>query len=87
MPTLQQSTHDYDVATDGCRRVVRGTRDDARREQRVKPDPETHPEAAFDYEEGVLRFSLFDLILLPPPRNEECPGIELLDEPSVAKFV
>jgi len=87
MLTLEHSAHDYDEATDGCRRLVRVTRDSARQEQRVKPDLETHPVAAFDYEEGVLRFSPFDLIPLPPPRNEECLGIELLDQASVAKLV
>jgi hypothetical protein len=67
MLTLEHSAHDYDEATDGCRRLVRVTRDSARQEQRVKPDLETHPVAAFDYEEGVLRFSPFDLIPLAVP--------------------
>ena len=43
----------YAEATDSTRRSVRWTRDNARREQRVKPDPETHPLAEFDYEEGA----------------------------------
>jgi hypothetical protein len=87
MPTLQDLAEAYEAATDGCRCLVRGMQNNARQEQRVKPDPETHPEAEFDYEGGVLRFSRFDLISLLPLRNEECPGIELLDEAPVAKVV
>jgi hypothetical protein len=46
----------YAEATDGCRHLLRVARSSDRQEQRIKPDRETHPEAAFDREEGVLRF-------------------------------
>ena len=77
----------YAETTDGCPPLLQAARNYDRQEQRIKPDPETHPEAAFDYEEVLLGFSLFDLIPLPPLRNEVYPGIELLDEASVAKLV
>jgi len=76
----------YREMTDSSRHLLRVRCNDPK-EHRLKPDRETHPAAAFDYEEGVLRFSLFDLILLPPLGNEECPGIDLFDKAAVAKLV
>jgi hypothetical protein len=77
----------YAEATDSTRQLVRVARSSDRQEQRVKPDLETHPEAALDHEELFLRFSLFDVIPLPPLHNDVHPGIELLDEATVAEFV
>jgi hypothetical protein len=82
----QKMTDAYAEATDSTRHLLRVQTDDLQ-DHRIKPDPETHSEAEFDCEEVILRFSLFDLISLPPLRNEVCPGIELLDEASVAKLV
>lgn len=86
MSTLEDRASAYEEATDGCRHLVLATRDNAPHWQRVKPDLETHLEAEFEREENFLRFSFFDLVPLPPPRNEVCPR-DPLDEPSVAKFV
>ena len=79
-------TDAYAEATDSTRHLLWVQTDDLQ-DHRIKPDPETHSEAEFDCEEVLLSFSLFDLILFPPIRNEECPGIQLLNEPSVAKVV
>jgi hypothetical protein len=43
MLTEEQRAGAYREMTDSTRRLVRATRDNARREQRVKPDSETHP--------------------------------------------
>jgi hypothetical protein len=48
MLTEEQSANAYEEATDGCRRLVRETSDNAPQGQRVKPDPETHALAEFD---------------------------------------
>jgi hypothetical protein len=48
--TEEQAAADYADATDGCRRSVIGTRDDAPQWQRTKPDPETNPLADLDCE-------------------------------------
>jgi len=53
MLTEEQAANAYEAATDGCRRSVLGTQDDARHERRVKPDEEVHPLAELDYEEGA----------------------------------
>ena len=45
----------YSKATDSTGRLVRWTRDNARQWQRIKPDPETHPEAELDYEKEPTR--------------------------------
>lgn len=50
MLTEEQAAADYADATDGCRRLVLGTRDKAQDWQRVKPDPETNPLADLDCE-------------------------------------
>jgi hypothetical protein len=50
MLTQGQAAADYADATDGCRRLVLGTRDNAPHWQRVKPDPETNPLADLDCE-------------------------------------
>jgi hypothetical protein len=47
----EQSANAYAEATDGTRRSVLGTRDNARQWHRVKPDEEVHPLAELDYEE------------------------------------
>lgn len=49
MPTVEDLIAAYEEATDSTRHLLR-VRDDARQWQRVKPDPETHPEAAFDHD-------------------------------------
>jgi hypothetical protein len=51
MLTEEDRADAYREMTDGSRRLVRATRDSARQRQRVKPDLETHPDAAFDHEE------------------------------------
>jgi hypothetical protein len=76
----------YAEATDSARQLLRVQTDD-RQEHRIKPDLETHPEAEFECKEVLLSFSLFDLIPLPPLRKKEHPGIELLNEASLAKLV
>lgn len=43
----------YAEATDSTRHLLRVQTDD-RQEHRIKPDLETHPEAAFDYDKGQL---------------------------------
>jgi hypothetical protein len=52
MLTEEQAAADYADATDGCRRSVLGTRDDALHWQRVKLDPETNPLAGLEPREG-----------------------------------
>jgi hypothetical protein len=46
----------YAEATDSTRHLVRWTRDNTRREQRVKPDPETRPLAQLDFEKEPTRW-------------------------------
>jgi hypothetical protein len=55
MITEEQFAAAYADATDSTRHLVRWTRDNARREQRVKPDPETNPLAELDYEQEPTR--------------------------------
>ena len=55
MLTEEQAVNAYEEATDGCRRSVLGTRDNAPQWQRVKPDPETNPLAELDYEQEPTR--------------------------------
>ena len=50
MLSEEQAASAYEQATDGCRRSVLGTRDNALHWQRVKPDPETNPLADLDCE-------------------------------------
>ena len=50
MLTEEQAAGAYEQATDGCRRLVRLTTDNAPQWQRVKPDPETNPLADLDCE-------------------------------------
>lgn len=50
MLTEEQAVAAYAAATDGCRRWVWDTRENARQWQRVKPDEELHPLAEFDCE-------------------------------------
>lgn len=50
MSTKEQAANAYALATDGCRRSVIGTRDNAPQWQRVKPDPETNPLVDLDCE-------------------------------------
>jgi hypothetical protein len=50
MLTEEQAASTYELATDGCRHSLPGTRDNARQWQRVKPDPETNPLADLDCE-------------------------------------
>ena len=53
MLTEEQAANAYEEVTDGCRRLVRVTSDNAPQWQRVKPDEELHPLAELDYEEGA----------------------------------
>jgi hypothetical protein len=55
MITEEQFAAAYADATDSTRDLVRWMRDNARREQRVKPDPETNPLAELDYEQEPTR--------------------------------
>jgi hypothetical protein len=55
MITEEHLANAYEGATDGCRRLVRATRDSARTENRVKPDPEVHPLADLDCEKEPQR--------------------------------
>jgi len=50
MLTEEQTADAYADATDGCRHLVRATRENARQWQRIKPDSELHPLAELDYE-------------------------------------
>jgi hypothetical protein len=54
MLTEEQAANAYEEVTDGCRRLVRVTSDNAPQWQRVKPDEELHPLAELDYE-GATR--------------------------------
>lgn len=53
MLTEEHAAAAYEEATDGCRRLVRATSDNARQGQRVKPDPETSPLAGLEQREGA----------------------------------
>jgi hypothetical protein len=55
MITEAQVAAAYAEATDSSRHLVRWTRDNARREQRVKPDEERHPLAELDFEQEPTR--------------------------------
>lgn len=48
----------YAAATDSTRHLVRWTRNNARQEQRIKPDEETHLLAELDYEKEQLDLGL-----------------------------
>jgi hypothetical protein len=50
MLTEEQAANAYEEVTDGCRRSIRATSDNARQWQRVKPDEELHPLAEVDCE-------------------------------------
>jgi len=56
MLTEEQAADAYREVTDNTRHLVRWTCDNARREQRVKPDPETHPLAQLDFEKEPTRW-------------------------------
>jgi len=53
MLTEEQAANAYEEMTDGCRRSLVGTRDNARQWQRVKPDEESHVLSELDFEEGA----------------------------------
>lgn len=53
MVTEEQAASAYEQATDGCRRSLLRTRDNARQWQRVKPDEESHVLSELDFEEGA----------------------------------
>ena len=53
--TEEQAAIAYEEATDGCRRSVLGTRDNAGQWQRFKPDEETNPLAGFDCDDVANR--------------------------------
>jgi hypothetical protein len=74
MLTEEQAASAYEQATDGCRRSVIGTRDNAPQWQRVKPDEEFHPLAELDFEEGA---TWDDLALTTPPRVRRTDRIEI----------
>ena len=56
MITEEKNADAYRAMTDSTRHLVRWTRDNARQEQRVKPDPETNPLAELDYEKEPTRW-------------------------------
>ena len=55
MITEEKNADAYRAMTDSTRHLVRWTRDNARQWQRIKPDPETHPEAELDFEQEPTR--------------------------------
>ena len=55
MRTEEQRADAYREMTDSTRHLVRWTRDNVPQERRVKPDPETHPEAELDFEQEPTR--------------------------------
>ena len=63
----------YEEATDGCRRLVRVTSDNAPQWQRVKPDEELHLMAELNYEGGDVGSSLCRVLLL-------CERVRAFDE-------
>ena len=86
MLALEQAASAYEQATNGCRRLVRLTGDDARLRQRVKPDEETNPLGELDFEEGA---TWDDLVLTTPElvRRTDSIGIQspALYEPPIGK--
>jgi hypothetical protein len=56
MLTEEQRAGAYREMTDSTRHLVRCTRADARQEQRIKPDPGTHPLAKLDFEKEPTRW-------------------------------
>jgi hypothetical protein len=71
MLTEEQRADAYREMTDSTRHLVRWTRDNARQEQRVKPDPETNPLAELDFEkEPVLVVALGSSPLFTFPPSE-----------------
>jgi len=56
MLTEEQRVDTYREMTDSTRHLVRWTRDNPQRQQRVKPDPETNPLAELDYEKKPTSF-------------------------------
>lgn len=52
--TEENGAHAYAEATDGCRRSLLGTLDNARQRKRVKPDEESHVLAKVDYEKEPM---------------------------------
>jgi len=50
MLSEEQAASAYEQATDGCRPLALGSRDNAQKSQRVKPDLETNPLADLDCE-------------------------------------
>jgi len=56
MTTEEKNADAYRAMTDSTRHLVRWTRDNPQREQRIKLDPETHPEAELDYEKKPTSF-------------------------------
>lgn len=86
MLTEEQAASAYEQATDGCRRSVIGTRDNAPQWQRVKPDEESHVLSELDFEEGVT----WDYLALTTPelvRRTDSIGIQspVLYEPPIGK--
>src|ERR1019366_7943369 len=78
MPTVEDLAEAYEAATDGCRHLVRWTRANARREQRVKPDSETHPLAQLDFkkepsDQTWLGEGLLHLADYPPESSRNSP--------------
>ena len=68
--TEEQAAIAYEEATDGCRRSVLGTRDNALHWQRVKPDEEVHPLAELDWEKEPT----WDEPLVTTPLLHLCSG-------------
>ena len=71
MITEEQVAAAYAEATDSTRHLLRWTHDNARQEQRVKPDEETNPLAELDFEkEPVLVVALGSSPLFTFPPSE-----------------
>jgi hypothetical protein len=75
MLTEEQAAAAYAEATDGCRPLVRATPENARHEQRVKPDEESHVLSELDFDEGA---TWDDLVLTTPElvRRTDSIGIQ-----------
>lgn len=56
MLTEEQRADAYREMTDSTRHLVRWTRDNPQRQQRVKPDPETNTLAELDFEKEPIRW-------------------------------
>jgi hypothetical protein len=89
--TDEQAARAYELATDGCRLSLLGTRGNARQWQRVKPDSETNPLADLDCEKVPTWDELQITTPLPPLcfGHTDCVGVVIqplvISEPPTGK--